>query len=134
MRNHTSNSLRLRTKGKSLIKDFQDRAKANKPRSRTHQPIEIFSRLHYAGELTEKVNRITHEDTPNSETRTEYAKRRLAVYRQVISEAWESASPEVKAEVESVLKIEREEAAKRKEDEGDGDDEETALTAESYHE
>lgn len=111
-------------------------------RTRVHQPIEVFSRLHYAGEMNEKVNDITTSEAPTldglpvPETQKEYSKRRFKVYRRVVSEAWESASQEVKDEVLAIVEKEREDVAEKKreedkdEDDEDGDEEE--RSAESY--
>lgn len=145
MRNHTNNSIRVRTKAKGFITDLKERMKANaKPatRGRVHQPIEVFSRLHYAGELHDKVDSITASEAPQldglslPESREEHAKRRFTVYRRIMSEAWESASSEVKEHVLSIVEKEREEAAVRKrdadEDEEDEDAKDEERSAESY--
>lgn len=147
-RNHTNQSLRLRAKTKTFFDDVKERIKAHrKPttRTRVHQPIEIFSQLYYAGALTDKVNQITREGTPQlgvdeeglpiTETREQLTQRRLIVYRRVVGEAWGNASQDVKNEVDAILQEERQAAKQRKdaiEEEDDEEDERDERSPESY--
>ncbi len=143
-RNHTG--VIVRGKAKNVVADLKARLRANlqpPTRKRIHHSIEIFSTLYYKSDMVALVEQKTSDATPCDshgqflpETREEFSRRRLGVYREVINAAWQSATPEMKAEVEKKLEEERAAAESRKREEEESQDGETVAsrTPEAYAE
>lgn len=135
-------------KTKKFVGELKDRIRNNtKPTNRTriHHAIEVFSTLNYKGDLANRVDEETiasqpqdSDGQPLAETKEAMTRRRLAIYRRVIQEAWTGASDEQKAEVERVLEEERAAAAVRKaaeqEAELDNEDDDQTRSPEDYSE
>ncbi|KAF8341777.1 hypothetical protein F5887DRAFT_1076366 [Amanita rubescens] len=89
----------VRTRASGVLKGFINKERKPVKRARKNQKLELYSQKYYETRFKDQVDREIADTAPLDETKKDFQKRKMTIYRKWRSFSWEKESEDVKEEI-----------------------------------